>query len=449
MWFSTAPEPKQKALRSAPPGPLPCDPTLILGLPSWVPENLGDVLRNDLVWSKNSTWTGVPQDAKLKILENLDGESLLRMTQTFGGTVIVGDDELYSTEGNLLEHKLELLARSRFQAIITDDSSMINDPGLATFVASQYQQGVSVVIWAIEGIFNLAPLNQRFGVDWQLVAYTKRDCMLNDLGRTIISDQAFPFHHKYAKSHFLVGSGELFTAYVNPADYEDDESEDSEGNAVPRRIPDPEAGSAVMCFVEQPFKSVSYFGFVGLDVSWGAIALRLCYAGLHAAGVQGPGVDSNGVDGVGVEASSGQEVATVEAEALPNQDVSSAASDPHSDILLGETEPNETVVVETEQVTGDSPDDVGTERSLARDQAAADVMEADSATVERADAADSAKTDETVLPLPPSPMADVSLKSHGIKMAVYAHIIVLGVAIVLGLVMAIFAPSKLPWRAEP
>lgn len=74
------------------------------------------------------------------------------------------------------------------------------------------------------------------------------------------------FHlDQYVKAHFIVGGGELFTEYLCPEDYEDEE--DSTNTRIARIT---SLGDS---------KSVSYFGFANpLDVSYGAIMLKLCYA---------------------------------------------------------------------------------------------------------------------------------------------------------------------------
>jgi len=155
---------------------------------------------------------------------------------------------------------------------------MIRELAVASFVAEQYHtHGVSVVVMAVEGIFDLSPLNERFGTNWRLVAYTNRVIELTEMGQKIISSDAFPFVKKYVKSHFILStttaSEALFAENINPDDYDDEDSDP---------IPQPSPGSAIVTHLAGS-KSISYFGFVNsLDVSYGAIVLRLCYAADHA-----------------------------------------------------------------------------------------------------------------------------------------------------------------------
>jgi ribonuclease HI len=87
---------------------------------------------------------------------------------------------------------------------------------------------------------------------------------------------AFPFGHQYVKANFVVGEGELFTEYQHPEDYEDEED-------FPDGPPPPDPGSPVVTLLGKD-KSVSYFGFVNpLDVSYGSILLKLCYARLQSS----------------------------------------------------------------------------------------------------------------------------------------------------------------------
>lgn len=272
-------EPLSKPLNQPPPGAIPCLPTLFLGLPHFVLEEMSLVLQNDLLYSSTSEWNkNLPADIKLDILENLDAEDHIKVTQAKGGSIIVTEDELYTNDGTVRSECLNALRspqdERRYQAIVTEDSSMIREPAVASFVAEQYHvHGVSVVVMAVEGIFDLSPLNERFGTDWRLAAYTKRVIELTEMGLKIISSDAFPFDKKYVKSLFIStrASEALFAENINPDDYEDSDP-----------IPQPSPGSAIVTHLEGT-KSISYFGFVNsLDVSYGAIVLRLCYAADHA-----------------------------------------------------------------------------------------------------------------------------------------------------------------------
>jgi hypothetical protein len=286
MFSQTKRDPLSTPLNKAPPGHQPCAPTLLLGLPSWVAAELGHVLRNDLAFGLTSKWYwAVPLDVKLTFLEFVNGESLIQMTKAFGGSILMCEDELYSSDdGKLQVNRFLHLQKDDYQAIITDDTSMIRERPIAAFVSDMHhRRGVSVVIMAIEGIFNLSPLRQLFGVDWKLTAYTKRTVQLTRLGQRVLSEDSFPFQDKYCKAHFIEGRGALLSEYVNPSDYEA-----SDSDCMNDPVPDPSPGSPVV-MVTQGDRSVSYFGFVNpLDVPYGAIILRLCYASYHESGQTAP-----------------------------------------------------------------------------------------------------------------------------------------------------------------
>jgi hypothetical protein len=285
-------EPKSRPFTRPPPVPtLPCRPTLLLGLPGYVLPALDDVLRNDLMYSSGSSWNWnrLGDDVKLQILRMCDGDALLRMNQAWGGTSVVSQSDLYDRDGEVIESALAPHHNVEYQAIVVDDTSMVHEPVVARFVADKFQtEDTSVVIMSLEGIFDLRAYLEHFGVNWHFAAYTKRYVRLTDRGHQILSTDAFLPTHEYTKAAFVEGLGEggendaLFEEYVDPRDYED-ESSDEEGGG---RVPPPSPGSPVVCSVVGN-KSVSYFGFVNdLDVSYGAIILRLCYAAQHAAAHQ-------------------------------------------------------------------------------------------------------------------------------------------------------------------
>jgi hypothetical protein len=284
-------KPKSRPFSRLPPVPTDkCRPTLLLSLPAWVPPLLQDVLRNDLMYSSSSTWNWnrLGDGLKLHILQMCDGDALLLMTKAFGGTSIVPESDMFDSEGEVIESALAPHQSVKYQAIVVDDTSMVHVPAVARFVANKFQtDDCSVVIMAIEGIFNLRPYAEHFGVNWHFAAYTKRYIRLTERGHQILSTDAFLPTHEYTKAAFVESQGEggendaLFVEYHDPRDYED-ESSDEEGN----RVPPPGPGSPVVCSV-MGNKSVSYFGFVNSgDVSYGAIVLRLCYAAQHAASHQ-------------------------------------------------------------------------------------------------------------------------------------------------------------------
>lgn len=277
-WFNLKREPLSKPLNKSPPGPEPWHPTLLLGLPRWAANSLNDVLINDLVFSSNGAWKLFDENGiKLHVLQYLDGDSLLNMTQAYGGSVVLSDDQVFAEGTDQVDRrKLQDLSKQRYQAIVIDDTCLYREPDLTEFVSSQYSKGVSVVVMALEGIYNLNVLQQVFGVNWTIRAYTKRTIKLTESGKRIIGTDAFPFETKYTKALYVSGEEELFMEHVSPDDYE---TSDSEVENDP--VPDPAPGCPVVTHIDG-VKSVSFFGFVNdLDVSYGAIIHRLCYAAYH------------------------------------------------------------------------------------------------------------------------------------------------------------------------
>jgi hypothetical protein len=68
----------------------------------------------------------VPLDVKLTFLKFVNGESLIQMTNTFGGSILMCKDKLYSSDDVKLQvdHLLPM-KKDDYQVIITDDTSMI------------------------------------------------------------------------------------------------------------------------------------------------------------------------------------------------------------------------------------------------------------------------------------------------------------------------------------
>lgn len=131
---------------------------------------------------------------------------------------------------------------------------------------------------AIEGLFNLGYMSD-FEVNWHMLAYTKRTVHLTNAGKRLLSEAAFPFESRYTKSHFVTGDGEeLFAELIEEEEEETDESDDNADDTVPT----PQPGSPVITYMNENRCCISYFGFVNpLDVSYGAIIHRLCYAGQY------------------------------------------------------------------------------------------------------------------------------------------------------------------------
>ena len=252
-----------------------CKPILMIGLPSsgaWA-EYMSHILIHNLLYASNSSYMSGSDDyeAKLKYLQSLDGNGLLTLTLKHAAATILSENDILDKRTLLVDmNKIRRLEKEVYQAIIVDDTCFIRESDVTAFVMKQYNRGASVVIMAIEGIYNLSTLNTQFNVNWKFAGYTTRMIELNNLGKQIIGN-AFPLDYHYVKAHFVVGGGELFTEYLCPEDYEDEED-------YPDGPPPPSPGSPVITSLGET-KSVSYFGFSNpLDVSYGAIILKLCYA---------------------------------------------------------------------------------------------------------------------------------------------------------------------------
>jgi len=257
------------------PEKLPCKPILMVGLPSnatWA-ESMSHILIHNLLYASTSTYMsgGSDYEAKLKHLLSLNGDDLLLLVNDHAASTILSETQIYYPKSyDVNKEKIGELERGDYQAVIVDDTCFIREPDVTAFVMKQCSKGSSVVIMAIEGIFDLSTMNRQFKVNWKFAGYTARSIELNYLGRQILGD-AFPSDQQYVKAHFIVGGGELFTEYLCPEDYEDEED-------YPDGPPPPTPGSPVITSLGES-KSVSYFGFANsLDVSYGAILLKLCYA---------------------------------------------------------------------------------------------------------------------------------------------------------------------------
>mmetsp|Transcript_5819 Transcript_5819/g.12347 ORF Transcript_5819/g.12347 Transcript_5819/m.12347 type:complete len:343 (+) Transcript_5819:87-1115(+) len=258
-----------------PPETLPCKPILTIGLPSsaeWA-ESMSHILIHNLLYASTSTYMRGESDYdyKLKHLMSLKGDELLRLTNEHAASNVLSETQIYYPNSGDVDMKtIRRLEKGDYQAVIMDDTCFIREPDLTAFAMKQFNKGASVVIVGLEGIFDLSTLNRQFKVNWKCAGYSSRSIELNYLGKQILGD-AFPSDHHYVKAHFIVGGGELFTEYMCPEDYEDEED-------YPDGPPPPTPGSPVIMSLGES-KSVSYFGFSNpLDVSYGAIMLKLCYA---------------------------------------------------------------------------------------------------------------------------------------------------------------------------
>ena len=276
-------EPGSYPLEGSPPADsLPCKPTLILGLSAHTSEDLEDVIRNDLVYASTSRarslLPGVQEGVLLYMLRFLESKSLFSLTKAVGGTRVVDMEDLYDDEGEVRPDKISSLRNGHYQAIICPDYSLSEPGPFADFVQEQYQQhGVSVVVMAIQGLFDMSYMRWLFGIDWRFVEYRRRTIQLSEAGAIILSRYAFPKDYIYTKANYIAGDG--LALFSNWSDLEEEEDSKDEVDTIPQPV------SPVMVCLDEN-KSISFYGFVSLDVSTGAIVLRLCYAAQHFRRVQ-------------------------------------------------------------------------------------------------------------------------------------------------------------------
>jgi len=252
-----------------------CKPVLLIGLPSnteWA-NCLSHILIHDILYATTSTFMdGIHRyEPQLQHLSSLDGKELLHITRKYGGSIIWPIEEvILDGQTEVDKNRLRQLQKGDYQAVIVDDTCFIREPDITNFVVDQYTKGASVVVMAMEGIFDISLLNRKFNVDWKFLAYTSNTIELTDRGKAIIGD-AFLFEERRVKANFICGKGELFTEHQDSEVDYDDVEEYPYG-------PPPPSGSPIVTALRD-HKSVSYFGFVNpLDVSYSAILLKLCYA---------------------------------------------------------------------------------------------------------------------------------------------------------------------------
>ena len=251
-------------LLESPSKQLPCNPTLFLGVADWAVEALTTVVAYDLAFAKTSSYQPNLSNRNLVLdtLSSLEGKDLLQLTKQHGGSVIVREEELYD-DSVVIQDRLNDSAETMYNAIIVGDHEVISIPEITRFCSKQFHnKKVSVVIMALEGLYDISVINDTFGVHWHYAAYTKRDLCLSASGEKILSSRAFPSKSQYIKANYIRSDWpEEEHLLMN-----DPESEDN----------DP--GSAVVASIRKS-NAVSYFGFVSSPLElYGPIIHRLCYA---------------------------------------------------------------------------------------------------------------------------------------------------------------------------
>ncbi|KAL3943200.1 MAG: hypothetical protein SGBAC_002730 [Bacillariaceae sp.] len=276
-------EPVAPELVSAPPGPQPCLPSLLLGVDEWWMEHCEDVLRNDLVFSSRARALHPLMKGRhdqVHILNYLSGKDLIALSKaTNGGSLMVSVDDLI--QNNRIRNEIHPSPEGRYHGVVLTDQWFDVDEeyqALATslFRAAKvmYDRGCSVVFVATAGVYS-APTSIsalfQLGQQWRLTNYTKHDLVKTAVGETILQS-AFPSKAVYTKAHFVSApeAESLLIENVNPHDYDSDDSMPTPNTSSPLVVHRDADGNNGGC--------VSYFGFVNpLDVSWGATTLKLLY----------------------------------------------------------------------------------------------------------------------------------------------------------------------------
>ena len=201
-----------------------CHPILLLRLPKYDLEDLRHIFIHDIVFSSRATF-GMnyhwDSGTCLHMLNYLDGKSLVSIARVFGGPVIVDEEDLFvSTDdyGCSVNMKtIDQLSQGdmQYQAIVTDDTNMINYPAIGNFVGKQYHNcDTSVVIMTLGGIFKFSGIHQNFGIQFEVLEPTNTIIDLSDLGKSTIGEDFVPH--------------ELFVKVANPEEFEDDHEDDAE-----------------------------------------------------------------------------------------------------------------------------------------------------------------------------------------------------------------------------
>lgn len=265
-------------LLSAPPGPQPCLPSLFLGVDEWWISTFEDVLRNDLVFSTRARSLHPLMEGRhdqVHILNYLCGKDLIAVSKaTNGGSLMVSVHDLI--QNNLLRNEIHPHPEGRYRGVVLTDQWFNVDREFEALVSNFlqaakniYDRGCSVVFVSTEGSF-LAPENIsslfQLRHPWRFTYYSKRYLTKTAVGETMLQS-AFPSTAVYTKANLVSAPAaeSLFIEHINPDDYDSDDS-----------IPSPNTSSPLVVHRDTNGGCVCYSGFLNhLDVSWGAIVLRL------------------------------------------------------------------------------------------------------------------------------------------------------------------------------
>lgn len=223
-------------------------------------------------------------DLQLPILNFLSGNDVFNLSKALGGGSVYVSQQDMCKEVDVLSLFKSPCNKSEYRCVITTDDWFDVDREYQNLAHSlfdtlkfMYDNGRSVVIAATMGVYSVPRtistiFHFKSESQWKLASYTKKSISKTEVGNRILGD-AFPFTQTYLKSHFVSAPTEecLFIEYIDPADYED-----SDSDYEPERVPQPSPDTPIAVHFGDNGGSVSYFGFVNpLDVSYGAIMLRL------------------------------------------------------------------------------------------------------------------------------------------------------------------------------
>lgn len=269
-------EPLAPPLTSAPPGSNPCLPTLFLGVNEWFAEECGDVLRNDIVFSKSAKFMHPLVEGRMEqvlVLNFLSGKDVLNLSKALhGGSTVVTMEDLLERG---FQAATKLIDKNSYRGVIATDDWFDVDPeyqlladNLFHLLSTMHNNGCSVIVASTLGALSTPRrLSSMFECGpWDFASYTKKTVTMTQLGKEILGN-AFPETELYAKACYIRAPQEecLFLEHIYPDDYDSDEEEHESGKDSPIVVNRGKSGGCI-----------SYFGFVNsLTVSYGAIMLRL------------------------------------------------------------------------------------------------------------------------------------------------------------------------------
>ena len=289
---------------------LPCNPTLVVSVEvEELALDLQQTLRNDLVYANNSRFGRLfPHELTMRILDFLDGRSIVALTQAHGGTLLISTQDFYKSDGGkvmeallsktsssatptttrrdgVAVEKLDTAApKIKYQAVVTEMVSIVFCSRVRDLLQRTYRDGVNAVVLSKPGHLQSSPLEFSEAIRdvFPFVHWTprgQRRCKLSLTGRgkDVLTSQrrrlppVLEDGTKAVEALFIAGGTETSWSLI-------------EAKTKKRDDPlSPNRQSAVTVQFERrrSNQSVAFCGLApdGLDGAFGAIVLRLCSAG--------------------------------------------------------------------------------------------------------------------------------------------------------------------------